>query len=71
MQVYIRKINIIILNIFIVCMKLFSCTSVFCLTQGSTIYKEELVFESGGHVLHQKHAKSISENIIAMLQTVF
>lgn len=52
-------------------MKLFSCTSVFCLTQGSTIYKEELVFESGGHVLHQKHAKSISENIIAMLQTVF
>lgn len=39
--------------------------------QGSTIYKEELVFESGGHVLHQKHAKSISENIIAMLQTVF
>lgn len=37
---------------------------------GSTTYKRELVFESGGHVLHQKHAKSISENIIAMLQSV-
>lgn len=38
--------------------------------QGSTTYKEELVFESGGHVLHQKHAKSISDNIITMLQTM-
>lgn len=51
-------------------MKLCSCTSVLSLTQGSTTYKEELVFESGGHVLHQKHAKSISDNIITMLQTM-
>ncbi|XP_048777603.2 uncharacterized protein LOC125681504 isoform X1 [Ostrea edulis] len=39
-------------------------------TKPQSRYTKEVVFNNGGHVLHRKQAKSLSENIISMLQQI-